>query len=97
MADPYEENKVRNIDSPEDLSGESGNSQPGSVLGDVGIKSPENKGAEDGNRNVKTLSGLPDVFKELGVLSDNLLLFVHHLLFLLDPSVAFYLIGRKKL
>jgi hypothetical protein len=37
------------------------------------------------------------VFKELGVLSDNLLPFLHHLLFLLDPSVAFYLIGRKKL
>ena len=97
MADPYEENKVRNIDSPEDLSGESGNSQTVSVLCDIRIQSQEDEGAEDGNRNVKTLSGLPDVFKELGVLSDNLLPFVHHLLFLLDPSVAFYLIGRKKL
>lgn len=97
MADPYEENKVRNIDSPEDLSGESGNSQPGPVLGDVGIKSPKDKGTEDGNGDVEPPPALPDVFKELDVLSDNLLPFVYHLLFLLDPSVAFYLIGRKRL
>ena len=97
MADPDEKDEIGNIDSPEDLSGESGNSQPGSVLGDVGIKSPENKGTEYGNGDVESLPALPDVFKELGFLSDNLLPFVHHLLFLLDPSVAFYLIGRKKL
>jgi hypothetical protein len=64
MADSYEEDKVRNIDPPEDLSGESGDSQSVSVLSDISIKSPENKGTKDGNRNVETLSGLPDVFKE---------------------------------
>jgi hypothetical protein len=97
VADPYEENKVRNIDSPEDLSGESGNGQPVSVLGDVGIKSPEDKSTEDGDCYVETLSGLPDVFKENRIFSNDLLSFVYHLLFLLDPPIDFYLIGCKKL
>ena len=97
MADPDEENKVRNIDSPEDLSGESGNGQPVSVLCDIRIQPQEDEGSQDGNRDVKTLSGLPHVFKENGILSNDLMSFIHHLLFLLDPSVAFYFIGRKKL
>ena len=93
MADPDEEDKVRDVDAPEDLSRKSCDRQASSILGDVGIKSPENKGTEDGDGDVETLSGLPDVFKENPVFPNDLFSFVHDILLLVAGILEYWKIG----
>ena len=78
MADSDEEDEVGNIDSPKNLSRKPSHCQAGSILSDIGIESEEDEGSEDGNGNVETLSALPNMLKENGVLSDDLLPLVQH-------------------
>src|SRR3972149_11122573 len=80
MTDSYEEDEVGNINAPEDLPGKSGDSQSGSILGDVRIKSQKNKGDQDRNGDIKTFSRLPDMLKQYSVFSNDLCLFVYHAL-----------------
>jgi hypothetical protein len=78
MADSNEENKVRDIDTPKNLSRKPSDPQASSILSDIGIESKEDKGTEDRNRDVKPPSALPNMFKENGVFSDDLLPLVQH-------------------
>ena len=78
MADSDEEDKVGDIDAPKNLSRKPSDPQASSILSDIGIESKEDKGTEDRNSDVEPPSALPNMFKENGVFSDDLLPLVQH-------------------
>jgi hypothetical protein len=78
VANSNEENKVRDIDPPKNLSRKPSDPQASSILSDIGIESKEDKGTEDGNGDIKTLPALPNMFKENSVFSNDLLSLVQH-------------------
>ena len=78
MADSDEENKVRDIDTPKNLSRKPSDPQASSILSDIRVESEEHEGSEDRNGDVEPLSALPNMFKENGVFSDDLLPLVQH-------------------
>ena len=78
MADPDEEDKIGNVNAPENLSRKPCDRQAGSILSDICIKSEEDEGAEDGNGDVEPLPALRNMFKENGVFSDDLPSLVQH-------------------
>jgi hypothetical protein len=73
VANSNEEDEVGDIDAPENLSRKPRDPQASSILSDIGIHSKEDQGTEDRNGDIESPPCLPDMFKENGVLSDDLL------------------------
>jgi hypothetical protein len=95
MTDPNEKYEVGNINAPENLPRKSGDSQSGSILGDVRIKSQKNKGDQDRNGDIKTFSRLPDMLKQYSVFSNDLCLCVHNILLRAVGILEYWVSNRK--
>ncbi len=67
MADSDEEDKVRDVDSPKDRPGQSGDAQSLAVLVKVGPYRPQDDGHEDRKGEIEGSACSPDGLKESGI------------------------------
>ena len=79
MTDSDEEDKIGDIDAPEDGSGQTGDAKPLTILVDVGIHTPKDDSHEDAEGGIESLPRFPDRFKEDGILFQIEMLLFHYI------------------